>query len=364
MGRYRKLSHRLYTGSLARRLRKGARPSPQALAPYLVGCEHGNMIGLYRLPVAYIAADLGWPFEGSSETLRRLSEEGFVRWDKETERVWVVDLFRHEFETDRKETDVNSAKAVAGILAEGGKSFLVKEFCEIYRPSHQNLLRLFEGPSETLPGPFEGSLASARARPDPEPDPDPDQEQEPRETSSLVGVPDGTSDAPSDSDRIKAENGMSYSYVDDDAKADERVARNGHTKELRWRVEQVWRAHLRARTVFWQDKEFRSSAPGSEPTLTGKIRKLIGESLKRFKELAITDRDEWKEQSKTRAAGWGLFFDPWCTADPRSGNDLNDGGQRYLESFRAWSIIKGKDNTERFAELYFEVKQRQEGASP
>lgn len=191
MGRYRKLSHRLWTGSLGRRLRVGAVPSPQALAPYLVGCEHGNMIGLYRLPLAYIAADLGWDSEGSSKTLRRLSEEGYVKVDEESERVWVIELFRHEFETDRKETDVNSAKAIAALLAEAGSSFLVREFLDFYRPTHPTLLRLCEDPPKTLRRPSEGVLAGARALPDPEQEQE--QEQETPTESCAELAADGDS---------------------------------------------------------------------------------------------------------------------------------------------------------------------------
>lgn len=62
MRKYATFSPRLYTGKLGRAIK--GRFDLQALAAYLIGGPHTNMLGFYRLPVGYIIADIGMPPEG------------------------------------------------------------------------------------------------------------------------------------------------------------------------------------------------------------------------------------------------------------------------------------------------------------
>ncbi|MGJ7552631.1 hypothetical protein ACSFBI_01430 [Variovorax sp. RB3P1] len=72
---------------LAKSLR--GNPAAQVVALYLLSGPHANMIGLYHLPVAYIAQDTGIPIEGASKALSSLSEAGYCTFDEQADVVFV-----------------------------------------------------------------------------------------------------------------------------------------------------------------------------------------------------------------------------------------------------------------------------------
>jgi len=53
------------------------------LATYLLSCPHTSMIGCFRLPPAYICADLRWDGPTGSKGLGELSEKGFLTYDED-----------------------------------------------------------------------------------------------------------------------------------------------------------------------------------------------------------------------------------------------------------------------------------------
>lgn len=65
---------------------KGLSDDGRQLMVYLMSCHHGNSIGCFRMPVAYIADDLGWDFERVSSTLSETVSKGFLERDEE--RSW------------------------------------------------------------------------------------------------------------------------------------------------------------------------------------------------------------------------------------------------------------------------------------
>ena len=67
---YRKVSTGFWQGKLARRIKGNA--DAQALAFYLLTNPHGNMIGLYWLPLEYAVLDLGWPLARVSHAIEEL----------------------------------------------------------------------------------------------------------------------------------------------------------------------------------------------------------------------------------------------------------------------------------------------------
>lgn len=155
MRSYCKVSPRLWTGSLGKRLRGDAQA--QALAAYLVSGPHANMIGLYHLPAGYIELDLGWTAKAAAKALRRLVTEGFIRYDAAHERVWIIEHARIEFGDGMKLGD-NRIKGIQGLLADHANSALVEEFIGRYgRAFHLDAEALrspltdpFEAPSEGL----------------------------------------------------------------------------------------------------------------------------------------------------------------------------------------------------------------------
>lgn len=126
-------------------------------------------------------------------------------------------------------------------------------------------------------------------------------------------------------------------------------------KEIDWRIDQTWEAHLKQRTGFFR-KETGGTPP--EPTFTAAIRQLIRDSLLRHDSelLEPEERERWAQESLTRAAGIGIFLDAFMTGRHRD-NEVKNGGRRYLEPERPWKIPRGKpDPVPRFAERYFEAR--------
>jgi hypothetical protein len=128
------------------------------------------------------------------------------------------------------------------------------------------------------------------------------------------------------------------------------------SEEMNWRVEQTWEAHLKEHSAFLQAEN--GVKPSIEPTLTPDIRENILKSLKLFDGHLLTfdKREQWTKQSKTRAAGIGIYLDPYLTGTSEE-NDVRNKGKRYLEHWRPWQHQRGKGNpVERLAELYFEAR--------
>lgn len=88
---YAKIAPRFWIGATGKAIRKCG-PEAQVVALYLLSSPHANMIGLYHLPIAYIAADTGIPFEGASKALTKLFECGFCGYDEDAEVVWVFEM--------------------------------------------------------------------------------------------------------------------------------------------------------------------------------------------------------------------------------------------------------------------------------
>ncbi|MEO9336993.1 hypothetical protein ABFT80_06095 [Mesorhizobium sp. SB112] len=59
---------------------------------HLTTSSHSTMIGIYPLPLMYLAYELGSPLEGASKGLRRVCEAGIATYDEEAEIVWVHEM--------------------------------------------------------------------------------------------------------------------------------------------------------------------------------------------------------------------------------------------------------------------------------
>lgn len=106
MREFVKLSPRFWSGKTGRQLRK-AGIDAQLVALYLLSCPSVNYIGLYRLPVPYIAADTGLDVGEVSEALARIEEVGFAKYDDESETVWVLEAARRQVGDSLKRADNN-----------------------------------------------------------------------------------------------------------------------------------------------------------------------------------------------------------------------------------------------------------------
>lgn len=56
---------------------------------YLCSCEHCNLIGYFRLPLAYISADMGIKVDAAVRVVKELEAAGFVRYNPDTSRILI-----------------------------------------------------------------------------------------------------------------------------------------------------------------------------------------------------------------------------------------------------------------------------------
>lgn len=73
------------------------------LGLYVQTCKHRTGEGLYRLPLAYIAADLAWPSGVPAKQMRNLVSTGFVRYDERAEVVLLPSALEVQAPTTEKQ---------------------------------------------------------------------------------------------------------------------------------------------------------------------------------------------------------------------------------------------------------------------
>lgn len=78
---------------------------------YLLTCEHQNMAGVYRLPIAYGAHDLGWIEDEFMIGIEEVIAKGLVRRDAATDEVMIAQWFKFNIPKG-----VKTIKGVANIL--------------------------------------------------------------------------------------------------------------------------------------------------------------------------------------------------------------------------------------------------------
>ena len=92
---YGKVSPQFWIGETGKKLRK-AGAEAQVVSLYLMTCPHSNMIGMFYMPLMYIAHETGLGLEGASKGLARASEAGFCMYDEGSEVVWVLEMARFQ----------------------------------------------------------------------------------------------------------------------------------------------------------------------------------------------------------------------------------------------------------------------------
>lgn len=134
MRTYSKISPKFWIGPTGREIRKLG-TIPQLVAVYLLTSPHANLIGLYHLPILYIAADTGIETQDLKNALISLETIGFCQNDFEMEMVWVVEMARYqcldEGQYALKPAD-NRVKAIRKEYASLPKSGLLLSFSEKY----------------------------------------------------------------------------------------------------------------------------------------------------------------------------------------------------------------------------------------
>jgi hypothetical protein len=125
---------------------------------YLLTCPHSNMLGLFYLPKAYIASDLGRGIEGVSIPLGILVENGLIEYDEDSQMILLVNNLKH-----RRIDNKNMAIGAAKVLDELPETILFKRFSEIVEKIsgdfHKGLQRGFKGVSIPLGIPLRNKIA-------------------------------------------------------------------------------------------------------------------------------------------------------------------------------------------------------------
>lgn len=162
-------------------------------------------------------------------------------------------------------------------------------------------------------------------------------------------------------DNLPLQEGLALTAAEDPQPGKSAQAR----AEIEWRIQDTWRRHMAAYADFKRENS-GLKLNGNGP-LPDTVKKLIRDALLEYdKELLGPDqRDQWRRESRVRAAGVGIFFSPYhCGVFP----DLPAGEKPqgytgpYLEHDRPWRRIRGKaDPILKFSGLYFEEKARRAG---
>lgn len=92
---YGKVSPQFWIGRTGKTLRT-AGAEAQLVSLYLLTNPHANMIGLYYMPLMFIAHETGLGIEGASKGLASAIEAGFCHYDEQSEMVWVPEMAAHQ----------------------------------------------------------------------------------------------------------------------------------------------------------------------------------------------------------------------------------------------------------------------------
>jgi hypothetical protein len=126
----------------------------RTLALYLLTCPHGNMLGCYRLPSAYVSDDLKWTPERVSKGFGGLASKGYIyRCDR---AIWVV-ILRYMKWNQFENPNVGKAagKLFNSLLApHEAKSLLVKALREYSPTFPASILDKFEAEPKPFGNPL------------------------------------------------------------------------------------------------------------------------------------------------------------------------------------------------------------------
>lgn len=154
---------------------QGVSEQARLLAAYLLTGPHGNMLGCFRLPMAYIQADMRWVPADALSILTELITIDFVRYDKGTS--W---LFLPNYLTWNPIENPNQGKAAAKLVeAVPVKSSFYAELIEALKPFAQRFPQGLPEPSpQGLAKPSKKGLANQEQEQEQQQEQQPEQQQD------------------------------------------------------------------------------------------------------------------------------------------------------------------------------------------
>lgn len=99
------------------------------LALYLLTSPHKNLLGLFVLNKLYICADLGWDTKRLGKPFAKLLQDGFIKYDEESELLLLVNFMKHN-----PLENGNQVKAAISLLRELPKSPLWQDLKQLLEP--------------------------------------------------------------------------------------------------------------------------------------------------------------------------------------------------------------------------------------
>lgn len=150
---YATVAPQFWLGKTGRELRRQGAEA-QVVSFYLMTSPHANMLGLYYLPILYIAHETGLGLEGATKGLKSAIKAGFCSYDEDTEMVWVHEMAAYQVGKALKPGD-NRCAGVRNEYASLPENPFLSLFYERYKSDfHLNCKRetrqITEGASKGL----------------------------------------------------------------------------------------------------------------------------------------------------------------------------------------------------------------------
>ena len=118
-GRYVKVATRFWTDEKIINLD----PETKVLYLYCLSSPHSNMAGFYRLPKAYIQADLGLSKEQLDKGFNKLLDKGLIKYCERSSIILITNYFKYNSIQNK-----NQAKGAASRTSELPKNSLVEDY--------------------------------------------------------------------------------------------------------------------------------------------------------------------------------------------------------------------------------------------
>lgn len=184
MNRWTRIDSRIWSDAGFRQLTEHER----LVWMYLLTCPHGNMLGLFRLPAMYAAADTGYSVEQVTSAMDAITKAGLIKRDGDL--VWIINFLRYNAIAGPK-----SDACAAGFAADAEPAPFLLELAVITEQMGltETTIALRNGVSDTPYYPPSSAPSKghrlARMR-DPDPDPDHDPDPDPVENHASIGCRD------------------------------------------------------------------------------------------------------------------------------------------------------------------------------
>ena len=153
MREFAKISPQIWIDEQGRKIKKLGLDA-KLISIYLMTNPHANMIGVYYLPISFIAHEAGLSVEQVETAIKSLCQIDFCSYDTETEYVWVHEMGMTQISTQLKAKDHRVKNVNEAFHALPNLSFK-QRFFEKYSEkflleSTDTIQHCYEGASNTL----------------------------------------------------------------------------------------------------------------------------------------------------------------------------------------------------------------------